>query len=468
MNTNQQLAKPSSFELELQSYEPQFAAALPGHISVEKFRRTVVTALNAQPDLAKADRRSLFTACVRAAQDGLFPDGREAALVIFNSKNQKTGEWVKQVQYMPMIGGIYKRMRNSGELASISAYVVFSNDSFDYELGDTPHINHKPAMGDRGQPIGAYAIAKLTNGEVLREVMSVSEIDKIRAASRSADKGPWVQWWEEMARKSVIRRLAKRLPGSADIDAMLQREDDQYAAAQPNGAAPRPTRAMFREPQITDVSERDASHDDGQWIDPPTGHDPETGEVEDDAERVTASELSLQAQGDAKCEEGLHALEAWWKGLTSAQRGELGARGRATGAYLEGWKIRAIAADERGGAAPEEDDEPPFDASGGIDAEVTGATQEQMAEGGANSTGTPGPTATNGASPSEPPMNWTAWAREIIDDMRDADEDALIKLSVLAATEAAKCPPHVMKDIDIAYRLRRGELENGSAAAPRF
>jgi recombination protein RecT len=191
MQSNQQIAtqQPSTFELELQSYEPQFAAALPSHISVEKFRRTVITALNAQPDLVRADRRSLFTACVRAAQDGLFPDGREAALVIFNTKNQKTGEWRKLVQYLPMVGGLIKRMRNSGELAAISSYVVFSNDAFDYELGDDPHINHKPAMGDRGQPVGVYAVAKLTNGEVLREVMSVSEVEKVRAVSKSRDKG---------------------------------------------------------------------------------------------------------------------------------------------------------------------------------------------------------------------------------------------------------------------------------------
>jgi len=349
MPDNQQVAtrQPSPFEVELASYEPQFAAALPGHIPVERFKRTVITALNAQPDLIKADRRSLFTACVRAAQDGLFPDGREAALVVFNSKNKKTGEWNKLVQYLPMVGGLIKRMRNSGELAAISAYVVFSNDNFDYELGDNPSITHKPCMGDRGQPIGIYAVAKLTNGETLREVMSVSEVEKVRAISRAKDDGPWTIWWEEMARKTVIRRLSKRLPGSSDIDDMLRREEEQYRHSEPSVPTRRPTREMFRETplMVTDVPDE---KDDAP-------HDPETGEVPEDGFGLKPlCNVPLVEAGNAKCEEGLAALEEWWKGLTPSERGELGAKGRSAGPHLEGWKVRAKAADERGGPATEE------------------------------------------------------------------------------------------------------------------
>lgn len=286
--------QPSSFEVELQSYEPQFAAALPSHIPPEKFRRTVITALNAQPDLANADRRSLFTACVRAAQDGLFPDGREAALVIFNTKDRKTGEWRKLVQYLPMVGGLIKRMRNSGELAAISAYVVFSEDAFDYELGDEPRLSHKPAMGDRGKPIGAYAIAKLTNGEVLREVMSIAEIEKVRQVSRAKDDGPWRDWWEEMARKTVIRRLSKRLPSSADVDDVMRHEEDQYR--EPPKLVPdlRPVRAAFA---ALNYEEEEAAL-------PQPEHDVETGEVtdqppaaSDDDEPSLLPELAVREDG---------------------------------------------------------------------------------------------------------------------------------------------------------------------------
>lgn len=236
---------PSAFEQELQVYEPQIRAALPDHIAAARFRRVIVTAVNQNPDLQKADRRSLFIACVRSAQDGLYPDGREAALVVFNSKNKKTGEWVKSVQYLPMVAGIIKRARNSREVASIAAYVVYANDKFAYRLGDDPKIEHEPALTDRGKPIAVYAVAKLTNGETLREIMSVEEVEQVRAVSRAKDDGPWVQWWAEMARKSAIKRLAKRLPTSADVDEVLAHEEEQYAEPEPPSSRHRPARADF-------------------------------------------------------------------------------------------------------------------------------------------------------------------------------------------------------------------------------
>jgi recombination protein RecT len=199
----------------------EFKAALPAQIPVDRFIRTTITAVQMQPQLLECDRRSLLGACMKAAQDGLLPDGREAALVIFRSKDGPLA------QYMPMVGGILKKIRNSGELASISAHVVYSNDQFDYDLGDDEKINHKPFLGaDRGQPIAAYAIAKTKDGAIYREVMSVAEINKVRQASRAKDAGPWVQWWDEMARKTVIRRIAKRLPSSADLDQTLELDNE--------------------------------------------------------------------------------------------------------------------------------------------------------------------------------------------------------------------------------------------------
>jgi len=195
----------------------EFKAALPPQIPVEKFIRTTLTAVQMNPGLLDGDRRSLLGSCMKAAQDGLLCDGREAALVMFKN----------QVQYMPMVGGILKKMRNSGEIASISAHVVYSHDHFDYELGDDERITHKPLLGgDRGKPIAVYAIAKTKDGAIYREVMSVTEVEKVRAVSRSGGSGPWAQWWDEMARKTVIRRIAKRLPSSADVDAVFEADNE--------------------------------------------------------------------------------------------------------------------------------------------------------------------------------------------------------------------------------------------------
>lgn len=229
----------------LSKLEAEFAMALPPQIPVQKFIRTTMTAVQMNPDLLDVDRRSLLASCMKAAQDGLLVDGREAALVIFRTKNGP------MAQYMPMIGGLLKKLRNSGELASIGAHVAYENDEFRYELGDEERIVHKPHLaGKRGQPIAAYAIARTKDGATYREVMSLDQIEQVRNVSRAKDSGPWVSWWDEMARKTVLRRLLKRLPSSADLDEVIEHDNDTSDLApqvpeQPAIAAPNRLRASI-------------------------------------------------------------------------------------------------------------------------------------------------------------------------------------------------------------------------------
>ena len=222
-----ELTPIAAFRGTLEKMHSDLQSALPPQIPVDKFIRTTLTAVQMQPDLLGADRKSLLGSTMRAAQDGLLCDGREAALVIFNSKEGK------KVQYMPMVGGILKKIRNSGELASISAQVVYDKDHFDYELGDDERIVHKPFLGaDRGKQIACYAIAKTKDGAIYREVMSVADVEKVRAVSRAGKFGPWVDWWDEMAKKTVIRRLSKRLPSSADLDSVIKADDEAQGFGQ--------------------------------------------------------------------------------------------------------------------------------------------------------------------------------------------------------------------------------------------
>lgn len=210
--------------------EPEFQNALPAHIDVKKFTRVALTAINTNPDLRNADKASLFGALTKLAQDGLLPDGREAALVIFNQKD-RSGGWQKKVQAMPMIAGVLKKVRQSGEVASVDCHVVHRNDKFTYRPGiDNAPVFEPDWFGDRGEPIGAYAIATLKSGETVPpEIMNIEQINKVRNVSRSKDKGPWVDWFEEMARKTVMRRFAKRLPSSTDLEDEVFSRDETLA-----------------------------------------------------------------------------------------------------------------------------------------------------------------------------------------------------------------------------------------------
>jgi recombination protein RecT len=239
----------------------QFAAALPAHIPAERFKRVLLTAVQNNPALAAADRQTFFNSAMKAAQDGLLPDGREGAMVIYKTKVKEAGRefWVDAVQWMPMIGGIRKKVRNSGEIETWDAHCVYENDAFEFELGDSPYIKHKPALsGDRGKIIAAYSVATLKSGEKSREVMSIDEIMAVwRKSSKQKDKegnptGPWKDHLGEMCRKTVARRHSKVLPMSTDLDDLMRRDDDLYDM---EGASDKAVQPSAKRPQISDFAE---------------------------------------------------------------------------------------------------------------------------------------------------------------------------------------------------------------------
>jgi recombination protein RecT len=229
----------AKFESQLAERAQQFKVSLPSHITPEKFQRTVLTAAQANPDILTADRGSLVTACMKAAQDGLLPDGREAALVIFsvNKKTEQGWEKHKLITFMPMVFGLRKKILQSGEIRDIQTSVVYRQEIeaglFVYEEGTERMLRHKPLLDPEFNPTdddiaAAYSVATFKDGSFSFEVMRRSEINKIREASQTGatrDKkgqprtssGPWVDWFSEMARKSVMRRHSKTLPMSGDI-----------------------------------------------------------------------------------------------------------------------------------------------------------------------------------------------------------------------------------------------------------
>ena len=100
---------------------------------------------------------------------------------------------------------------------------------FDYELGTNQHITHKPLItGDRGKPVCVYAIAVTTNEGSYYEVMSMSDIEKCRQVSKgsSSPHSPWVKWFDQMAKKTVIHRIAKRLPKNDAINSVVRIDDE--------------------------------------------------------------------------------------------------------------------------------------------------------------------------------------------------------------------------------------------------
>lgn len=220
MNINkgitQQNNAPATPALQLQrlisskGMEAQFRAALPSVITPERFTRLVLTAISTTPRLAECTQQSFFGAIFQAAQLGLEP-------------NTPTGQaylipYGKQCQFVLGYRGQVQLAYRSGDIKDIGAHVVYENDDFEYELGLEPKLTHKPKLGKRGDPIAVYAIYHTKTGGYGMEVMSWEEVmDFAKKKSKAASSGPWKTDPEEMAKKTVVKRLLKYAPISADF-----------------------------------------------------------------------------------------------------------------------------------------------------------------------------------------------------------------------------------------------------------
>jgi len=204
-------------------------------VPVGRFLATAKTAIQThvdQPALEAADRKSLYLAIQKSASDGLMPDNREAALVIYNTK-QKDGTWLKQVNYQPMVQGLVKLARKSGEIEKISAHVVYENDHFKFNPAQQDVPDFSPdwfSEEARGEPIGVWAMIKLTNGEYINEMLTKGRIMRISTRSKVAKnydpkQGPdWEEWWK----KASIRNILKYAPKSTALEGAVNEMDNEF------------------------------------------------------------------------------------------------------------------------------------------------------------------------------------------------------------------------------------------------
>lgn len=233
--------------LTLTKMEPEFAKALPPQITSAKFVRVATTAIRNNPKLVDCNKASLYSAFHKCAATGLIPDGREAAIVPFGDT----------AQFMPMIAGITKLARNSGEIKTINAQIVYKNDSYEHWIDEKgEHFKHVPARGDRGEILLVYAMCQTKDEGVFFEELSLADLKAIESMSRQKN-GPWNGPFKtEMMRKSAIRRLLKyRVPSSTDIDDVI-RADDEIYAKEPEAPKPAETTSSRLRDSIATVAEQ--------------------------------------------------------------------------------------------------------------------------------------------------------------------------------------------------------------------
>lgn len=196
--------------------EPEIKKALPSVITPERFTRMALSALNTTPKLAECTQISFLAALMNAAQLGLEPNTPlgQAYLIPYNNKG--TMECQFQIGYKGIIDLVYR----NEQVQTIQAQCVYANDEFEYELGLDAKLKHKPALKDRGEMILVYALFKLENGGYAFEVMSKEDIDTHAlkySKGFSSSYSPWKTNYEEMAKKTVIKKVLKYAPLKTDF-----------------------------------------------------------------------------------------------------------------------------------------------------------------------------------------------------------------------------------------------------------
>jgi recombination protein RecT len=213
----------------LEQMKSEIARCLPKHLTPERLTRIALTELRKVPKLAECDPMSFIAAIMQAAQLGLEPGilGSCYLIPFFNSRLGK-----HECTFMPGYRGFLDLARRSGQIISLVARAVYSNDDFDYEYGLDEKLYHKPTMENRGELIAVYAVALLKDGGRQFEVMSRAEIDAVRKTSKSKNGSPWDTHFEEMAKKTAVRRLFKWLPCSVEIQKAVSLDEQQEVGIQ--------------------------------------------------------------------------------------------------------------------------------------------------------------------------------------------------------------------------------------------
>lgn len=234
---NQVAKRPEhkSMQQYIKSMQGEIAKALPSVITPERFTRIVLSAISVNPKLAQCTPPSFLGAMMTSAQLGLEVNTPLGQAYVLPYQNKGVLEAQFQLGYKGLIDLAYR----SGDVEVIQAHVVHKNDEFTCEYGLDPKLTHKPADTDRGDPVKVYAVFKTKSGGFGFEVMSMEEVRE-HAAKHSKAYGssysPWKTSFEEMAKKTVLKRVLKYAPLKSDfVRAAVQDEviktgisDDMY------------------------------------------------------------------------------------------------------------------------------------------------------------------------------------------------------------------------------------------------
>ena len=259
-------AATKTLQSQINLMQGEIKKALPSVLTPERFTRMVLSAVSANRDLANCETKSFLAAMMQAAQLGLEPNTPLGQAYIIPYKDHGVPKAQFQIGYKGLIDLAYR----SGQVSIIDAQVVYENDDFEYELGLEPKLKHKPALKNRGKPILYYAMFRTKDGGFGFQVMSYEDcLDHARKFSKAYSSGPWQTNFDEMAKKTVLKKALKYAPLKSDFLRGLSADETVKSTLDPE---------MFDVPNEVDYSDADIVEVDqstGEVI----GTAPDAGEI---------------------------------------------------------------------------------------------------------------------------------------------------------------------------------------------
>ena len=208
---------------------------LPKVMTPQRFGLTALAIVGRDPKLLECTQVSLLRCMVQSASVGL-EIGNElghAYLVPFRDRKSDPPSTVCTL----ILGyrGIVQLLYRSAQISGVEAQVVRQGDEFRYSFGLKPVLEHSPGGSIGNAVTHAYAMLRMKDGTTLFDVMTHEEVEAIRSRSRAGTSGPWVTDYPEMAKKTVLRRLAKLAPMSVEDQRVVTADEHADANLDQSG-----------------------------------------------------------------------------------------------------------------------------------------------------------------------------------------------------------------------------------------
>lgn len=205
--------RPITILDKLESMKPQIAMALPRHLTPERMVRIAITCLRTNPDLAECDPQTILASVMLASQLGLEPGVMGQSFLI---------PYKKTCTLVPGWLGILDLVNRAGKATAWTG-AVYAGDEFDWSLGDSPFVRHKPC-GDESKLTHVYAIARVKGSSYpIIEVWAMDKLLKHRERfNKVGGKHYSYNHFEMYSRKVVLLQVLKYVPRSIELATAFQ------------------------------------------------------------------------------------------------------------------------------------------------------------------------------------------------------------------------------------------------------